>query len=363
MTTKTYFTPGPAQLYPTAQAHLQQALELQIPSISHRSRQFQAIYQQCFEALKALLHIPADFAVLFTGSATEIWERIILNCSERGSFHLVNGAFSEKFYEVAAQLKHNPIKQEAALGEGFDPAEVIEVLRLCDTAEIVGLTHNETSAGVSMPEAHLHQIAAACPEKLTFVDMVSSAPYPRLDYGLIDSAYFSVQKGFGLPAGLGVWIVGPRCLAKAQQIAQSGKPMGALTLMDLWKNFEKFQTPATPNVLAIYLLGKVAEDMLRQGIDHIRQDIEQKAKALYDYLGSSSIMQPFVRNEAVRSQTVVVADLDIAQSKIMERLQRKGFVVGTGYKEYKEKHLRIANFPATTWADIENLIKEFKKVE
>ena len=114
-----YFTPGPAAIYPGVEQHLSKAFEEHIPSISHRSNQFRSIYQDAFETLKNLFDIPEGFAILFTGSATEIWERIAMNCIEEHSFHLVNGSFSKRFYNTALQLKKNAQKYELPLGEGF----------------------------------------------------------------------------------------------------------------------------------------------------------------------------------------------------------------------------------------------------
>ena len=37
---------------------------------------------------------------------------------------------------------------------------------------------------------------------------------------MIDTAFFSVQKAFGLPAGLGVWIANEKCLEKAKRLAK-----------------------------------------------------------------------------------------------------------------------------------------------
>ena len=48
-------------------------------------------------------------------------------------------------------------------------------------------------------------------EEITAPDYVSSSRARKLeippDLSQIDTAYFSVQKCFGLPAGMGIWIV------------------------------------------------------------------------------------------------------------------------------------------------------------
>ena len=356
----TYFTPGPAELYPTFYEHLQRALDEQLGSISHRSKQFREIYQFTDEQLRALLNIPATHGIFFTGSASEIWERMLLNCVEHESFHLVNGSFSQKFCDYAVALHKHAHVQEKPFGEGFDAADI----DVPDYAEVVCLTHNETSSGVQMKPTEIHKLKRKYPKKLFCVDMVSSAPYPDLDFGLIDSAFFSVQKAFGMPAGLGVWIANEACLAKAEQLQKNDTlTIGAHnTLPMLWKNYKSFETPATPNVLFIYLLGKIAEDFNRIGIDTIRKQTEEKARMLYKFLESSDDYTPFVKQERHRSQTVVVANTKKPSSDVIAAAKTANLIVGSGYGKFKDTQIRIANFPATSGEKISTLINQLKQV-
>ncbi|QHT66630.1 aminotransferase class V-fold PLP-dependent enzyme [Rhodocytophaga rosea] len=360
MQRKVFFTPGPAHLYPTFEKHLQTALDEQIGSISHRSKQFKAIYQYTVEQLRTLLAIPPQSAILFTGSATEIWERVLQSCVEKESFHLVNGAFSKRFYEFAAELGKKAIKQEAPFGQGFNTGQI----HIPHSAELVCLTHNETSSGVSMPVEAMHQLKKDNPDTLFVVDIVSSAPYPALDYSLIDSSFFSVQKGFGMPAGLGVWIVNEKCLQKAESLKAKGLQIGTYhSLPSLWSKYTAYETPATPNVLSIYLLGKIAEDMNREGIASIRKQTEEKAALLYSFLEKSKLASVAVQNPQHRSQTVVVADVKQSSAEYLQDIAKTGNVVGSGYGSYKDKQIRIANFPANTTAQVEALIQVMQQLE
>jgi phosphoserine aminotransferase len=356
MSNQIFLTPGPSALYPTFEKHLRTALDAQIPSISHRGQKFQAIYRETFEALKELFELPDNYAVLFCSSANEIWERLLMNCVESHSFHLVNGAFSKKFYQFSQQLYLHSGQQTALFGEGF----VLEDIQIPKGTELLALTHNETSSGVIMPEATIHQLATQNPDCLTAVDMVSSAPYPQLDFSKIDSAYFSVQKAFGMPAGLGVWLVNEACLAKAQKIEKEAKNRSTGTyhrLIDLWETFEKFETPETPNVLSIYLLGKIAQDMLQKGIKTLREETDLKAKMLYDFAEKTEGLEIFVQNPEYRSPTVIVINTATYSSEIIKKIATKGYVLGSGYKDYKNKQLRVANFPAISVEKMEDFIK------
>ena len=211
----TTFSPGPSQLYFTVEDHTKSAFKLGVPSISHRSRQFGEIYKETQNNLRELLSIPSSHHIFFAASATEIWERLIQNCVQEKSTHFVNGAFSEKFFLASQQLK-----KEAELIKGEDGTGFSIPLEL-DT-ELIGVTHNETSTGVSLPLSFIYGMKERNPNALLCVDAVSSLPHVDFDYNKVDSVYFSVQKGFGMPPGLGVWIVNDACISKAEKMLSNG---------------------------------------------------------------------------------------------------------------------------------------------
>lgn len=355
-----YFTAGPAELYPNFETYLQQAVDEQIGSISHRSQKFRDIYKFTDEQLRILMNIPESSAILFTGSASEVWERIILNLVEHESFHLVNGSFSEKFYKYAQSLNKFAHIYEKPLGEGFDYNEII----VPEYTELICTTQNETSTGVMMREPDIHKLKRSNSKRLMAVDMVSSAPYPNLDFSVIDTAFFSVQKAFGLPAGLGVWIANRACLDKANRLKKhDGLHIGAHhDLPTLWKNYEKFETPATPNVILIYLLGKVAEDMNKKGIENIRKETDEKAKKLYRFIETHSLFSPSVQNPDHRSKTVIVADTKKPSAEIIAKLKQKNIILGAGYGPAKDSQIRISNFPANSIEQVEMLIDELNQM-
>ena len=356
----TFFTPGPSELYFTVEDHIKRALNEQIPSISHRSARFEAIYRETATNLRALLSIPDSFHVLFTGSATEIWERLIENCVAEQSYHYVNGAFSRRFYETAQQLHKKPIMQEAP--EGTCAAPQPEALP--SSVELVAFTQNETSTGVAQPLADVYAVRQAHPNMLIAVDAVSTLPYPDIDYTQVDSVFFSVQKGFGLPAGLGVWLVNDRCVEKAQQLEQQGHRIGTYhTLPSLVEKAQKNQTPETPNVLNIYLLAKVTADMLTKGIARIRRETEYKASLLYQTIEEHPLLSAFVEEPKYRSKTVIVAETRLPAADIISALRKDRVIIGSGYGSFKQKHIRIANFPTHSKEQIEALSDKLNAIK
>lgn len=354
---KANFTPGPSQLYFTVPDHLKKSLKDGIPSISHRSKAFENIFQQTVEGLRELLSIPKEFHVFFLSSATEIWERIIQNLVAENSIHLVNGSFSKRFYDTAVQLKRNANIIEAEPGKEFDPP-------LTHNSELIALTHNETSTGVSLPMDFISEVRKKNPNALIVVDAVSSLPYPAFDFTQIDSLFFSVQKGFGLPAGLGVWIVNDRCVEKSAALEAKNISTGSYhSLASLLSHAKKNQTPETPNVLSIYLLAQVIQDMLSRGIQTIRRETDYKAAILYQLLNNHSLMKPFVADKIIQSKTVIVADCGDNMDIINTALQEKGMLPGDGYGSFKKSQLRFANFPTHSKEQFELLVDTLEGIQ
>jgi phosphoserine aminotransferase len=299
-----------------------------------------------------LLNIPADYHIFFTASATEIWERIIQNLVEEKSFHLVNGSFSKRFYEIAVQLNKKPAKANATEGTAFD-----ENISIPSGTELLAITHNETSTGVSLPLDFIYSLRKKNPNAILAVDAVSSLPYPDIDFTKVDSVFFSVQKGFGLPAGLGIWIVNEKCIAKADHLLSRGISIGSYhNIPSLKTHAIKNQTPETPNVLGIYLLNKIVHDFLRRGITTIRKETDYKSEILYQALEQHSLLSPFVGEKQFRSRTVIVANCQSHTEKLTTFLQERGLFPGDGYGPAKKTQLRFANFPAHSKEQYELLV-------
>jgi phosphoserine aminotransferase len=346
------FTPGPSQLFYTVGDHARVAFKENIPSISHRSKKFESIFQKATDGLKELLGVPNDYAIFFTSSATEIWEKSIQNLVENSSVHFVNGAFSNRYFEIATQLGKKAVKIEAALGQDFSSIAIENY-----PTELIALTQNETSTGVSITNAFIQEVRTKNPEALIAVDAVSSLPYPAIDYEKVDTVFFSVQKGFGLPAGLGVWMVNPKCIAKAENLLSKGISIGSYhNIPTLLLNAKKNQTTETPNVLGIYLLSCIVEDFLRIGIKKIRQETEYKAAILYQALSTHAVLKPFVANPAAQSKTVIVTDCGEHTARLSSFLAERGLHAGDGYGALKKSQLRFANFPAHSKEQYELLV-------
>jgi phosphoserine aminotransferase len=350
MSQKIYFTPGPTQLFYTVEDHIKSALKNDIGSISHRSKEFEAIFIEARENLKELLGLPDGYEIYFTSSANEIWERIIQNLVDQKSHHFTNGSFSEKFFSFTKDYNKLSTCTANAAGQHFSD------LSIPDETELISCTLNETSIGYQFPTKDIYQIRKDHPNKLLAIDGVSAFPCVDFDFSQVDTAYFSVQKSFGLPSGLGAWIVNQACIEKAKQLDEKGLPTGSYhRLTELRKLGAKNQTPETPNTFGIYLLAKVAKDMLMRGPKNIQNETIYKSTLLYQAISKHPHFSAFIKDANHQSKTVIVAECEKGITSVLDKFKEKGWILGEGYGEFKKQHIRIANFPMHSKEQIEQL--------
>lgn len=350
-----YFTVGPSKLHPKFEEFFKKGMIENMGSISHRGDKFMKLYDELVGNLKKLFNVPEGYSIFYGGSGTEFMERSIQNCSEKNTLHFIDGEFGKKFSSVSK--KHGRINTEILSKE--DHSFDLSLVPVDCDPELICLTHNETTTGTALPRPFLNSVRKRFPNALIVLDIVSSAPVCDVDFSLIDCAFFSIQKGFGLPAGLGVMFVSPKALKKAQDIEAKGKQYtGSFhSFASLTKYAERKQTPETPNVFGMYLLNEACLDYLNKGLANLISETKTKAELIYSALEKSENLKPLIKNKETRSETVIVAEALSGSKEIMEKLKQNGFLVGGGYGAKKETQIRIANFPSHTKEEVMELCK------
>lgn len=357
------FNVGPSNVYPQIKDFLQDAYQEQILSMPHRSQNFMDMVKKTIALFKQKLNLPNDYTLIFASSATECWEMIAQSLVTNKSYHILNGAFGEKWYNYTRVLhKH-------AERHGFEANENIDITKVqtfftfaerrtgkaeLEDKALICFTQNETSNGTQIPMQTIEEVHKMFPKQLIAVDATSSMAGIAFSWESADVWYASVQKCFGLPAGLAVMALSPRAVARIHEI---GEKSHYNSLLKVCENIEKYQTTHTPNVLGIYLLMRTLGQI--ENIKEIANITKERAKIWYQYIEKHPIFEPLITEEAVRSQTVVavkVAPAYIAHFK--EEAKRAGFLLGNGYDKWKENTFRIANFPSISQDNIDKL-KEF----
>ncbi|MCP4456659.1 MAG: aminotransferase class V-fold PLP-dependent enzyme [Cytophagales bacterium] len=344
---KVFFTPGPSEIFFTYNDHMRVALRQQIGSISHRSKDFESIFEHTTSQVSEVLQLPPTYRIVFAAGATEIWERTAQNLILETSHHFVHGAFGKKFHQVAQNWGKDA--QLVNIENEFIPQET--------NADLIALTMNETSTGFQHHADNLEAMRKLNPNALISLDVVSAVPGMKVNFDKVDSAFLSVQKCFGMPAGLGVWILNDRVLNVAEKVGNKSYH----SIPSLIKFADKNQTPSTPNVLGIYLLGKIAEDMNRRGLQAIQSEINYKAALLYQTLENHSKFSIAISEKKHQSKTTIVADCDDGNTRILDYLSKQGMILGDGYGDKKDQQIRIANFPVHSKEQVELLCDSLEK--
>ncbi|MFC3417029.1 aminotransferase class V-fold PLP-dependent enzyme [Algoriphagus hitonicola] len=347
------FAAGPSKVYDVLPQYLADAYAQGILSANHRSSVFMNLYQETERLMREKLHVPEDYQLLFTSSATENWEIISQSIVESASFHIFSGSFGKKWIEFAKYIL------PGTDGIKIQPTQVIDVpgLEIDEKFDLIAITQNETSNASQVKMEYLEAIREKFPEKLIAVDTTSSMAGIELKFELADIWYASVQKCFGLPAGLGLLILGPKAKEQTQQKGERGRYN---SLNFILENAASYQTHYTPNVLGIYLLKRVLQDIPE--IQHTDQNLRERMVKLENCIAQSSSLRLLVDHELSRSTTVLgVTGPEELISRVKKEAEKEGMQLGSGYGPLKPTSFRIANFPAITDAEIDRLITFLSK--
>ena len=316
------FYPGPSRVYDDVPKYVREAFQKGILSLNHRSPEFVALSKKTISLLKSRLDIPKNFTILFTNSATECWEIIAQSLLTKKSTHIYNGAFGEKWYSYTKRLR--PLSQAFTfkINQQLDPQKLV-----FKTSEVICLTQNETSNGTHITTEIIRSIKKNNPKALIAVDATSSMAGIVLDFKGADVWFASVQKCFGLPAGLGIMICSPEAIARAKKVGD-WKYYNSLLFMN--EMMEKWQTPFTPNVLGIYLLKSVLKKT--KHISAVDEKLTKRQADWQQFFNTSVNLKLLVENPLVQSKTVMtVKGKPSLIQKIKKEARQSGLLLGEGY--------------------------------
>jgi phosphoserine aminotransferase len=287
---------------------------------------------------------------MFATSATECWEIIVQSLIINQSSHIYNGAFGEKWHQYTKRIKanseHIPFDKDKVLKSG---------VLYFQKSDLICLTQNETSNGTQVSDSIINSIKKKNPHALIAVDATSSMAGIELNFRAADVWFASVQKCFGLPAGLAVMICSPRAIARMKQLNEKNH-YNSLTFM--YEMIEKNQTVCTPNVLGIYLLMRVLKKSANIKTIHAR--IVKQAERWFALFENNKKFSLLCTNPKVRSHTVICVTGQVQEIyALKQKAKRAGFLLGEGYGELKNNTFRIANFPAIKNQEIKLLMKFF----
>jgi len=346
------FIPGPSEV------RAENLAALSRPQVGHRSEEFKELYARVVPKLQTLLETQGN-VFLFTSSSTGVWEAGIRNCVSERVLCCMQGAFSDRWLDVAEANGKRVGRLQVDWGRAIT-AEAIDAELQKGGYDAIAVVHNETATGVMN---HLDEIAAVMrkyPDVIFMVDAVSSMAGVRIpvdEYG-IDLCLAGLQKAFALPAGLAVAAVSDKALDKARRVEHRGYYFDFLEILEYHR---KNQTPATPAIPQINALDAQMDDMLEEGLQNryarhaalaaIVQEWSRERFAIFAQEGYESHTVTCVKN----TRGVSVADLN-------RELGRQSATISNGYGKLKEHTFRIAHMGDTEEWEIRGLLATIDRI-
>jgi phosphoserine aminotransferase len=269
------------------------------------------------------------------GSATEMWGLLSHSLPQVDSTIFYNGSFGHKWHHIHSQLNNN----SRAIKFGVHEELPIEKLNT-NFQHLIGVCQNETSNGTQVSNQLLRNLRESNPNALIAVDATSSMSGIYLDFKQADIWFASVQKCFGLPAGLCVVLLSPRVREYLPLVSK----LHYNNLDELYTKAAIQQTIHTPNTLNIYLLHRLMQSI--DSIEKIHAETVAKAHQWRSFLQETHL-KLLPQNSAVISDTVFTINYPEEKLKhFLESIYKQGFMLGKGYGEFAKNTFRIANFPA-----------------
>ena len=220
--------------------------------------------------------------------------------------------------------------------------------------EILCLTQNETSNGTQIKSGILRKIKKRFDKSIICIDATSSMGGIVLPWKSADIWFASVQKCFGLPAGMAIMICSPKAIKKALSLNHN-QYYNSLPFMI--EKMNEWQTTYTPNILNIFLLNRILKT-----VPHIQKTshLLKKRRAWFSSITTKLRWQHISNNKNVLSDTVFAFKESAGQiEKIKSTLFKSGILLGNGYSKWKDSSFRIANFPAieeNEWKQLEMVL-------
>ena len=261
------FVPGPTNVPDRIQRAMMVAME------DHRSTKFPELTMAVLGDLKKVFKTGAGQMFLFPSSGTGAWEAALTNTLSPGDKVLAArfGQFSHLWIDMAQRLGFDVQVLDVEWGEGVPLDRMGQVLREDKQHQIraVLACHTETATGVTSDIGGLRKVIDdAKHPALLYVDGVSSVGCIdfRMDEWGVDLAVSGSQKGFMLPAGLGILAVSPKAIA-AMPTAQSRRCY--FDLADMIKANATGYFPYTPSLPLLYGMRESLDLLFEEGLDYV----------------------------------------------------------------------------------------------
>ena len=347
------FVPGPVDVDDEVlQAQAQ-------PMIPHRSKEFEVIFRRASEKAQQLFF--TQYRVFLTASSgTGLQEAAVRNFVDRTMLSCVNGAFADRWYEVAISNGKDAEKLAFEWDQPIAPERVAAAVKT-GGFEALTIVHNETSTGMQNPVKEVAEaVHAVSPDMLILVDAVSSLGGAKIemDTWSLDMVLTSSQKAIALPPGLGLGAVSDRAMKKAEKVENRG---WYFDLVRMEKHRLKDSSPATPAMSLIFALDLQLDRILAEGLENRFARHSAMAKRVQEWAEAHDLSM--YAPEGYRSQTVTTLknERGIDISDLNSFLKARGMRIANGYGPLKNITFRIAHMGEIHMGDVDSLLEAMEE--
>jgi len=330
------------------------------PMISHRSADFEKIFDECLSLLQELFLTKNDVVVL-SGSGTSGMEAAVGGIIGKDDkiVTITNGKFGERFTELGDRYG-TAIPIDFPWGTPFQLDEIETALE--EGATAVSMVHNETSVGMMNPAKEVGKLAHKY-DAIFIVDGISSVggnDFLTDEWG-IDIAITGSQKCLAVPPGLAMVAVSE----KTEEMLEDGKGGYYTDLKAHIKSAKKGQTPYTPAVSLFYALQEALHMAIEEGFSERRNRVSKLAEGVRQAMAALEIeLFPQLDQYSSYSNTVTAMKMPqgITDSQLRGGMRARGVVVSGGQASLKGNIFRIGTMGVCTEADVLRTIQTLELV-
>jgi aspartate aminotransferase-like enzyme len=353
-----FFLPGPTEVRPRVLDAMRQ------PMIGHRGKGMEELIARIAPDLQYVFRTTRPVYIA-SSSATGLMEGAIRNGVRARVLSLVNGAFSERFFQIARACGVEAEALTVPLGEVHTPEMLADALQ-GGRFDAVTVVHSETSTGALNPIAELARVAHDAGDVALLVDSVTGiagAPV-ETDEWKLDFVLTGSQKALALPPGLAFGVAQESVLERAKSKRDRGI---YFDLVEFDKYIRKNQTPNTPALSLFYALAAQLEDIRRETVEARWQRhaaMAQRTWSWVDEIRASGIAASVLSPEGFRSPTVTCIALPPSHNggAVNAAMKSRGFTISAGYGTLKDTSIRIGHMGDHTVAELDVLLDTLREV-
>jgi aspartate aminotransferase-like enzyme len=317
------------------------ALAMSETMIHHRTPQFNKVFEEARQGLKALFGTKGDVLML-ASSGTGAMEAAVSNLFSPGDKVLVinGGKFGERWLNIANAFGLDPIEVKIEWGQAVKVEVIEKQLKLHPDIQSVMLQASETSTTVLHPVKEIANLTKNGP--LFLVDGVTAVgvlPVPLDDWG-IDALVTGSQKALMLPPGLGFIALSERAW---QQTKKAKLPRFYFDLNLERKNQAKGSGAFTPAVSLIFGLRASLNMMAREGFDRVYARHARLARATRAAATAMGLKLLAPDSPSPAATGIFLPD-GLDADKVLDYLRdQMGVILAEGQDQLKGKAIRIAH--------------------